>query len=97
MDKTNLNKKVTTITLSVAITLAAAIGSLHHDNRKFMQGGLHTVRAKISKLEAATMDYENDRKELRGDLVDLTKKVARQQGFIDGQTTSKPKSSLSKN
>jgi len=100
MDKTNLKKKITTITLGVAITLAAAIGSLHHDNHEFMQGSLQTVRAKISKLEAATMDCDKDRKELRVELTDLTNKVARQQGFIDGQKVTPdeiPESSISKN
>ena len=100
-DETNLKKKITTIALSaVALLACITIIALHHENHDFMHGSLQNVRAKISKLEAATMDCDKDRKELRVELTDLTNKVARQQGFIDGQkviATGKPKSSISKN
>lgn len=98
-DKTNLKKIVTSLIGAMAL-LGSVIGGLHYENHNFLQGSLHTIRAEVSKIKLLAQDCSESRKVLRSELTDLTRKVERQQGFIEGQEvirTNKPKSSISKN
>jgi hypothetical protein len=99
-DKTNLTRKIVASLVGAVVLLASVVAGLHYEGREFLQGSLLTVRADIKTIKGKAQDCEADRKELRIELTDLTKKVSRQQGFIEGQkviATGKPKSSVSKN
>lgn len=86
-DKNKLIKKVIASLLAAISLLVSVVGGLHYEGREFMQDSLLTVRADIKTMQQKSQDCEADRKELRGELTDLTKKVARQEGFIEGQKT----------
>ena len=86
-DKNKLVKKIIASLLAAISLLASVIGGLHYEGREFMQDSLLTVRADIKTIQQKSQDCEADRKELRVELTDLTKKVARQEGFIEGQKT----------
>ena len=93
MDKNDLPKKVVASLISAMALLASVVAGLHYEGREFLQGSLQTVRADIKTIEGKAQDCEDDRKELRGELTNLTKKVARQEGFIEGQKAIKSKRS----
>ena len=86
-DKNKLVRKIIASLLAAISLLASVIGGLHYEGREFMQDSLLTVRADIKTIQQKSQDCEADRKELRVELTDLTKKVARQEGFIEGQKT----------
>ena len=86
-DKNKLIKKVIASLIGAVSLLGSVVGGLYYEGREFMQDSLQTVRADIKIIEQESRDCESDRKVLRGELTDLTKKVARQEGFIEGQKT----------
>ena len=86
-DKNKLIKKVIASLIGAVSLLASVVGGLHYEGRSFLQDNLQTVRDDIRTIQQRSQDCEADRKELRGELTNLTKQVARQEGFIEGQKT----------